>query len=246
MINEDAHAAILLALGALALRLGLTDAHLAYIRPAMGPVLALAGAVLVLLGAGVLLGPRHRPGQAPNAVPTRDGHDHTGTSGVAWLLVAPILAIAVVVPRPLGAFAANRAAATLPAPTRTDFGPLPAPAAPGDPVVLSLKEFVGRAVYDRGRSLQGTPVRLVGFVTPDTRGGGFLLTRFIVTCCAADARPLRVAVRGLEPPGPAADTWLEVTGTWHAEPRAAEDQRPPVLDATDVRTIPAPTSPYLR
>ena len=130
--------------------------------------------------------------------------------------------------------------------TRTDFGPLPAPAAPGDPVVLSLKEFVGRAVYDRGRSLQGTPVRLVGFVTPDTRGGGFLLTRFIVTCCAADARPLRVAVRGLEPPGPAADTWLEVTGTWHAEPRAAEDQRPPVLDATDVRTIPAPTSPYLR
>jgi len=223
MMNEDAHAAILLALGALALRLGLTDAHLAYIRPAMGPVLALAGAVLVLLGAGVLLGPRHRPGQAPNAVPTRDGHDHTGTSGVAWLLVAPILAIAVVVP-----------------------GPLPAPAAPGDPVVLSLKEFVGRAVYDRGRSLQGTPVRLVGFVTPDTRGGGFLLTRFIVTCCAADARPLRVAVRGLEPPGPAADTWLEVTGTWHAEPRAAEDQRPPVLDATDVRTIPAPTSPYLR
>src|SRR2546426_809485 len=171
MMNEDAHAAILLALGALALRLGLTDAHLAYIRPAMGPVLALAGAVLVLLGAGVLLGPRHRPGQAPNAVPTRDGHDHTGTSGVAWLLVAPILAIAVVVPRPLGAFAANRAAATLPAPTRTDFGPLPAPAAPGDPVVLSLKEFVGRAVYDRGRSLQGTPVRLVGFVTPDTRGG---------------------------------------------------------------------------
>jgi hypothetical protein len=112
-MNEDAQAGILLALGALALRLGLTDAHLAYIRPAMGPVLALAGAVLVVLGGGVLL----RPGRADRvggATTAHGGHDHTGASRVAWLLVAPILAIAIVVPRPLGAFAANRAAATLP------------------------------------------------------------------------------------------------------------------------------------
>jgi uncharacterized repeat protein (TIGR03943 family) len=243
-MNEDAQAGIVLALGALALRLGLTDAHLAYIRPAMGPVLALAGAVLVVLGGVVLL----RPGRAAQvgATDTHGGHDHAGASRVAWLLVAPILAIAVVVPRPLGAFAANRAAATLPPRARADFGPLPAAAVPGGPVDLSLKEFVGRAIYDEGRSVRGAPVRLVGFVTPDARGGGFLLTRFVVTCCAADARPLRVAIRGLAPPWPAADTWLEITGTWRPERRAAEDERPPVLDATELRTIPAPTNPYLR
>ena len=248
-MNEEAHAAILLALGALALRLGLTDAHLAYIRPAMGPVLALAGAVLVTLGGVVLLGPGRATAQAGHAVHVHDGHDgddHAGASRVAWLLVAPILAIAVVVPRPLGAFAANRAAATLPAPTRADFGPLPAPSVPGAPVDLSLKEFVGRAIYDHGRSLRGTPVRLVGFATPDARGGGFLLTRFIVTCCAADARPLRVAIRGLGEPWPAPDTWLEITGLWRPETRTAEDQRPPVLDAGRVRAIPAPANPYLR
>jgi uncharacterized repeat protein (TIGR03943 family) len=86
----------------------------------------------------------------------------------------------------------------------------------------------------------------VGFVTPDARGGGFLLTRFVVTCCAADARPLRVAIRGLTPPWPAADTWLEITGTWRPERRAVEDERPPVLDATELHTVPAPTNPYLR
>ncbi|HEV7686041.1 MAG TPA: TIGR03943 family protein, partial [Acidimicrobiia bacterium] len=197
-MNEDAQAGIVLALGALALRLGLTDAHLAYIRPAMGPVLALAGAVLVVLGGVVLL----RPGRVAQvgATETHGGHDHAGASRVGWLLVAPILAIAVVVPRPLGAFAANRAAATLPPRARADFGPLPPAGVPGGPVDLSLKEFVGRAIYDEGRSVRGAPVRLVGFVTPDARGGGFLLTRFVVTCCAADARPLRVAIRGVAPP----------------------------------------------
>jgi uncharacterized repeat protein (TIGR03943 family) len=241
-VNDEAQAGLLLALGALALRLGLTDAHLAYIRPAMGPVLALAGAVLVVLGGVVLL----RPGKAPSVAPANDGHDHTGPSRIAWLLVGPILTIAVVVPRPLGSFAANRAAATLPAPNRADLGPLPAPAVAGGPVDLSLKDFVGRAVYDQGRSLRGRAVRLEGFVTPDARGGGFLLTRFVVTCCAADARPIRVAIRGLAPPWPAPDTWLQVTGTWRPEPRGAEDQRPPALDATNLQPISPPASPYLR
>jgi uncharacterized repeat protein (TIGR03943 family) len=245
-MNEETHAAVIIALGALALRLGLTDAHLAYIRPAMGPVLAVAGAVLVVLGGVVLLGPRRRVARAGSNVPVHGGHDHDGASPMAWLLVAPVLAIALVVPRPLGAFAANRAPATLPTPTRADFGPLPAPSVAGGPVDLSLKDFVGRALYGRGRSLRGAPVRLVGFATADASGEGFLLTRFIVTCCAADARPLRVAVRGLPRPWPTPDAWLEVTGTWRPDARTAEDQRPPVLDATGLRAIPAPASPYLR
>jgi uncharacterized repeat protein (TIGR03943 family) len=225
-------------------RLGLTDAHLAYIQPAMGPVLALAGAVLAALGGVVLLRPGRQLTRASGASHTGGGHQHV--SRIAWLLVAPVLAIAVVVPRPLGAFAANRAAATLPPPARADFGPLPTPAVPGGPVDLSLKDFAGRAVYDPGRSLAGAPVRLVGFVTADARGGGFLLTRFIVTCCAADARPVRVAIRGLAPPWPLPDTWLEVTGTWRPERRSAEDARPPVLDATGLRPTLAPANPYLR
>jgi uncharacterized repeat protein (TIGR03943 family) len=238
-MDADAQAGLILALGALALRLGLTDAHLAYIQPAMGPALALAGAVLAVLGGVVLL----RRGRADPAESLGEGHDHAGGSRIGWLLVAPILAIAVVAPSPLGAFAANRAPTTLPIAHR-EFGPLPA--AISGAVDLPLTEFVGRAVYDQGRTLRGAPVRLVGFVTRDARGGGFLLTRFVISCCAADARPVRVAIRGGEPPWPATDTWLEVTGTWRPESRSAEDTHPPVLDVTGLRTVTPPANPYLR
>jgi uncharacterized repeat protein (TIGR03943 family) len=244
-VNEEVQAAILLALGALALRLGLTDAHLAYVQPAMGPVLALSGAVLLTLGGVVLLGSGRRVGGAVGGFHDH-GHDHGRPSRVTWLLVAPVLAIAVVVPRPLGAFAANRAAATRPAPTRADFGPLPAAAIPGAPVDLPLSQFVGRAVYDEGRSLRGALVRLAGFVAPERRGNGFILARFVLTCCAADARPVRVAIRGDTAPWPAADSWVEVTGTWRPEQRSAEDDRPPVLDVRTVVPISPPAKPYLR
>ena len=238
-MDEDAHAGIIFALGAVALRLGLTDAHLSYIQPAMGPALALSGAVLAVLG-GVIL---FRPGRGQLTAAGEHDHGHGGGSRVGWMLVAPILAIAVVAPSPLGAFAAGRAPTTLPVPTR-NFGPLPA--ASDGAVDLPLTEFVGRARSGQGQSLQGVSVRLIGFATADGRGDGFLLTRFVISCCAADARPVRVAIRGGRPPWPTPDTWLEVTGTWRPETRSAEDTRPPTLDMTSLRTIPPPENRYLR
>lgn len=195
--------------------------------------------MLALLGGVILL----RPAWGGHADSDHDSHDHGGGSRVGWLLVAPILAIAVVAPSPLGAFAANRAPTTLPTPPR-DFGPLPA--ATNGAVDLPLTEFVGRARYGQGRSLDGIPVRLVGFATTDARGDGFLLTRFVISCCAADARPVRVAIRGGQPPWPAPDTWLEVTGTWRPETRSAEDTGPPTLNTTGLRTISPPANQYLR
>jgi uncharacterized repeat protein (TIGR03943 family) len=239
-MNEEAQAGLIFALGAVALRLGLTDAHLAYIQPSMGPALALAGAVLVVLGGVILL----RPGRARTTGPAPHhghGHGHGVGSRVGWLLVAPILAIAVVAPSPLGAFAANRAPTTVPPATRS-FGPLPDPRAGA--VELPLTEFVGRA--RQGDSLRGVPVRLVGFATTDYRGSGFLLTRFVVSCCAADARPVRVAVRSADSPSPTPDTWLEVTGTWRPEIRSPEDARPPTLDMTSLRIVTPPDNRYLR
>ena len=242
-MNEEAQAGIIFALGAVALRLGLTDAHLSYIQPAMGPVLTLAGAVLVGLGGVILLRPGRGRLTAAGQHGHGHGHGHGAGSRVGWLLVAPILAIAVVAPSPLGAYASSRAPTTLPVPTR-NFGPLPA--ASNGAVDLALTEFVGRARSGQGQSLQGASVRLIGFATANARGDGFLLTRFVISCCAADARPVRVAVRGGQPPWPTPDTWLEVTGTWRPETRSAEDTRPPTLDLTSLRTISPPANQYLR
>jgi uncharacterized repeat protein (TIGR03943 family) len=237
-MNEEAQAGVIFALGAVALRLGLTDAHLAYIQPAMGAPLAVAGAVLAILGGMVLL----RRGRARDGGADEHGHDHGG-SRIGWLLLAPILAISMVAPNPLGAFAADRAPATLPVLER-DFGPLPAPTAGA--VDLPLTDFVGRAVYGQGESLRGVPVRLVGFAATEGGGEGLVLTRFVISCCAADARPVRVRLRNADTPWPAPDTWLEVTGTWYPETRSGEDTRPPTLEVTALRTILPPENRYLR
>jgi uncharacterized repeat protein (TIGR03943 family) len=242
-VNDDVQAAILLTFGALAVRLGVTDAHLAYVRPAMAPWLVLAGLVLVLLAGTTLLRPSPRAGEAGAVSPPPACDHHDAPARIVWLLLAPVLAIGVVAPPPLGAFAADRAAATGSAPPRTTFGPLPAPAFPGGPIELPITEFVGRARHD-GPSLDEAVLRLTGFVVRDSRGGGFLLTRFVLSCCAADARPVRVAVR-TAPPFPAPDTWVEVTGRWRPERRSAEDDRPPVLDAESLRAVPRPARPYL-
>jgi uncharacterized repeat protein (TIGR03943 family) len=238
-MHDETQAGIILILGVVALRLGLTDAHLAYIQPAMGPALTAAGAVLAVLGGVILL----RTGLGPHDRSDGHGHEHGGGSRIGWLLLAPILAVTVVAPSPLGAFAATRAPATLPILDR-DFGPLPAPT--DGAVDLPLTEFVGRAVHGQGQSLRGVPVRLVGFAAPDAGGVELLLTRFVISCCAADARAVRVTLRGTGNPRPAPDTWLEVTGTWHPQTRSNEDTRPPQLDVTDLRTILPPENQYLR
>lgn len=95
---------------------------------------------------------------------------------------------------------------------------------------------------DRG-SLAGRKIRLVGFVTPRP-GGGFYVTRIAITCCAADARPVRITVRGhpgtFEP-----DTWVAVTGTdGGLDPEAGKDMQTPVIVASSVDPVPAPEEPY--
>jgi uncharacterized repeat protein (TIGR03943 family) len=229
----------MLVLGVLALRLALTDAYLAYVRPGMKLLLIGAGAVLVALGGTVLLGRRAWSGDVPDHDDTA-GHRHAPM--VAWLLILPVLAIALVAPAPLGAFAAARAANQPPGPAPISFDPLPARR--DGAVDLTLKDFTARAFYDR-RSLSGVPVRLLGFAAPDPHGGGFLLVRFVLTCCAADGRPVKVAIRGVAPPYPATNTWVELVGTWRPTAIEAEDPPPPELVAASVRPIPPPTEPYL-
>jgi uncharacterized repeat protein (TIGR03943 family) len=249
-VREEAHGGIMLALGVLAIRLALSDAYLAYVKPGLKPFLILAGLVLVGLGGAVLLdwrrlGEGHGDGDTDGESERHSynhGHGRGPAPAVAWLLVLPVLAIALIAPAPLGAFAARRQPANVFVPPAAALPPLPAPT--GGAVDLTLSEFGLRAIYDAQRSLAGVPVRLVGFAAPDPQGDGYLLVRFVLTCCAADGRPVRVAIRGAEPPYPKADTWIEVIGTWRPGPTGGESGRPPELVAQQVRPVPAPERPY--
>jgi uncharacterized repeat protein (TIGR03943 family) len=236
----------------MALYLGGSDAALAYVKAGLQPLLLASGAVLV--GLGVVAAIRHGRDQNQN-------RDQPHGPGVAWLLALPPLALVLIAPPALGAFAASRQPVL--APPTIQAGPTDQASAGGDQdwipplipngdgaaVPLTLAEYVIRD-YDAPHTLAGVRVRLVGFVTPQQPGrDGYLLTRFAINCCAADATAYKVAVHGDPVPrGP--DTWLEVEGRWQQRQRTTggdaeqPSEEPPLLLAESIRVIEQPTLPY--
>jgi uncharacterized repeat protein (TIGR03943 family) len=250
--DRRSQAAIAFIVGTMALYLGRSDAALAYVKAGLQPLLVTSGVVLVGLGLVAVAG---------------HGHDQHGDQPhgprVAWLLALPPLALVLVAPPALGAFAASRQPIRPPpvlhprptgpsgsaAATRGDAFPPLIPPGDGTAVPMALGEYLGRDDQEP-YTLAGVRIRLVGFVTPQHGGrDGYLLTRFAISCCAADATALRVAIRG-DPLGRAPDTWLEVEGRWQQHTSNDEPGQPAsdtaVLLAESVRTVKAPSEPYER
>lgn len=245
-MNAYAQGALMMATGGVAVRLGLSDQVFAYIKPSYAPYQVIAGVVLLVLGALALK--RAFDGADPGAehddVHVGHGHDHAEGPRVAWMLALPLFAVLLIAPPPLGSFAANRQSGVV-ANTTSTFGELPAPV--DGAVELSLQQYSVRALYDPEQSLDGATVRLTGFVSrlPE-EGSGWLLTRFALSCCAADGQAINVEVVGSSMP-PAVDTWVEVEGTWalrdgHVPGELTAD--PPLIEAASVRIIDPPAEPY--
>lgn len=87
----------------------------------------------------------------------------------------------------------------------------------------------------------GESVSYVGFVKRDADmpSDQFLLTRFVITCCVADALVAEVRVVGLEEQGLRQNQWVEVSGRLYP----VRDQI--LLLADRVRRIDKPAHPYL-
>ncbi|MEU0465234.1 hypothetical protein ABZ215_14630 [Amycolatopsis sp. NPDC006131] len=76
---------------------------------------------------------------------------------------------------------------------------------------MRVKDVVTRAGWDATGSLTGRTVRVTGFVIP--RPKTTYLAKVALNCCAADAFPLTIALRGDRLPPLVQDQWVEVTGT---------------------------------
>lgn len=251
-MDDRTQGALLLAVGGVALRLGLTGEALSYVKAGLQPLLVISGVVLVVLGGVAVMRAFTRDPGAPDPGPAGTGDDghhdgdgdgHGHGSRVAWLLVLPLLALLLVAPPPLGQFAAARQSTTPVVSTRTTYPPLPAEVDGAAP--LEVGDFVLRALYDEARSVDGQPVRLVGFVSDTQQPGGFLLSRFALNCCAADARA--ISVTAISDEVPALDAWVEVVGTFEPRPGVevgAPSTEPPQLRVTSVVPVEQPDAPY--
>jgi len=224
--------------GVIVFRTVLVGGHVNYVRPGLGIPLLLAAAVMVLIGVASLWS-RAAAGDAPPHEHVV-AHRHHGP-GIGWLLLVPMLALITIPQIPLGSYAAGLGAGRSPLRAAVDFPPLPE--ATNGAIDLPVSGFVGRALY-APETLEGKTVRLVGFVTPDAKSpSGWLLTRFSIGCCAADAFPLKVAVLNEVPRQ--ADQWVEVVGVFRAGPPRGDDgSAQPQLGVVQSRTVPQPDNPY--
>lgn len=223
--------------GAVLLRLALTGTYQRYVRVGMGPVLVVAGVVLVALGLVVVVRALRGGGDHDGGVAGDDGHghDHGHTPGVGWLLLAPIAALLLVAPPTLGSYGVDRAAAV---DVRAGASDLPPLDPSSGPVPLSLTELSQRALDHDGDSLDGVTVQLTGFVADEAVP--FRMARYQIACCAVDAAPVVVRIDGTLGDPPRRDAWVTVTGTFT---RVGDDDIPTVT-ATTVTEIPPPDDPY--
>jgi uncharacterized repeat protein (TIGR03943 family) len=235
-MNRQAQAVILLLVGGAVLRTSLTDLYLRYVKQGLRPLLIVAGVLLVLAAIMTLWYELRGKGEQHTH---DDGHGHAHEPWVAWLLILPVFALLLVAPQALGSFAADRTGTALQ--QVSDFPPLP----DGDPARISVLDYASRAVFDEGKSLGERKVRLTGFILKGQDGKPYL-ARMILTCCAADARPVKVGLAGDAPTGLKPDTWIDVTGTYTKKSvkDAINGETIPYLDVVDYEQIPAPNEQY--
>ena len=215
-MSSDAGAALTAVIGVVLARLAVEGTFRRYVRPGMGPWLAVAGVLLALLG--VILLWRHRRGDDDHS-----DHEHGG-EWVAWLLLAPVLALLLIAPKALGAYSLGRTGSAV---TVRSGGGVFAPLDPqAGPHEMSMLEFDQRAFEGtQGASFNGVTVRLVGFVAP-ADGEGFLVARYSIACCAADALAATAHVCRLGRP----DSGPRHVGRGRGNLRAGGRGQPPARD----------------
>jgi uncharacterized repeat protein (TIGR03943 family) len=228
----------MLLLGGALMKVTFTDVFLRYVKEGLRPFLLTAGFLLV---ATAVMTIRYELRTALN----KPGDEHADEHGhhepqVGWLLMLPAVGLLLVAPPALGSFSAGQAGTVLTPPSDSDYPPLPA----GDPAPIGLLDYASRAVFDSGKSLTGRTVRMSGFITPGPDGHP-MIARIVLTCCAADGRPIKVGLTG-DTLDAAPDTWVQIDGVY--SPKVGKD---PVnkadvayVEVKSWQEIPEPKQPY--
>ncbi len=158
--------------------------------------------------------------------------------GVA-LIIFPVVTLLALPPASLGSYAASRRSSL----TSGSFVSTASDIESGE---LSLVDVSGalrsreamRALVQRA----GDPVSFTGFVRRDDSmpANEFVLTRFLISCCVADALSAEVRVVGAPPGEFKSDQWVRVQGAMYPLGREV------IVDASEVVRVERPEKPYLQ
>ncbi len=165
------------------------------------------------------------------------------TARELWMLgvmVVPVVLVLAAPPATLGTFSASKRAGFAGTGFATSAGDI------GSGELTLVDVAAGQTSPEGERALAaraGETVRFVGFVSirDDTPADEILLTRYVVSCCVADATIAQVRVVNVTPGEFANDDWVEVTGAIYPLGREV------IVDAGTGGVVPVerPDRPYL-
>jgi uncharacterized repeat protein (TIGR03943 family) len=112
-------------------------------------------------------------------------------------------------------------------------------------LLTALVLFQSDTVAPRVRDFSWQKVKVQGFVIhpPELPPEYLLLSRFVITCCAADAYPVGLPVKLTQNrQAYPQDAWLEVEGEMITQD--LQNKRQLTIQATNLRPIQEPKNPY--
>lgn len=107
---------------------------------------------------------------------------------------------------------------------------------------LALSDWIASFTYNPDKEFYiDKEVRVTGFMfrTDDITNSDFIVSRFVVSCCAVDARPVGIKVQGSNLVEFKKDQWIEVEGKF------AEIKDEIIIIPTRVIYISQPEKPYI-
>ncbi|MFQ3536562.1 MAG: TIGR03943 family protein [Aggregatilineales bacterium] len=245
-------AALMLLLGLYLLETLLTGEIAFYINERFNWLAGFAGLALIGLGTinviVLLSEPEQNRPIEHNALNLLQGapsriHDGTARWYVLLILSVPLIFGIFLPAQPLGATAINNSGITFSL-NVSGAGDQAFSIAPTQRNVLDwVRAFSASLNLDE---FGGQPADLIGFVYRDARfeeAKEFMVMRFTVSCCVADAIAIGVVVRGDQTADFAADSWVRVRGRFQIGD--FHGQRMPILIAESIEAVAMPERPYL-
>jgi uncharacterized repeat protein (TIGR03943 family) len=157
------------------------------------------------------------------------------------LMVVPVILVMVLPPATLGSFSASR---------KTTYSPGATLSSSFYDDITSTSEITLLSVAAGQTSNQGAQalakragadVVFIGVASrdPSTPADEFLLTRYVITCCVADATIVQVRVVNVSPGAIQPNDWVEVRGQLYPLGRTM------LVNADSIAVVPRPAKPYL-
>ena len=242
-----------------------------YLHPSFHFWTAASAVVLMLLAAGLLFLPEHGDHECESCCDHVHGQQRPVRSGVtSAVLVLPIILAATISPDQFGSVTVSNRGYVEAINDLPSYQPYVEPALPesDDAQPASASESDGSYISKTATGqikaqtidllyaaeeptiradFEGKEVEIIGQFMParenSTQKDRFNLVRMFIICCAADARPVAIAVETDEPHGIPEMSWIKVTGT--ASFPIESGRRVPLLVANSVTPCDPPEETFI-